>query len=417
MERIQPPRLYLGVAVDGDGEHGDPGSRAWRGLMPAPNAAHAAAVIPTGARVRASSYASRCDRLRLPARLCQPRRMRAAAAGCCLVECADSGDVVGDWCESEGMELNTNRFYDGGTFEAAERPEPADPDKHMRVCLERKVERPEGSHATAPLRELFTLGRRIAYQHHDYDTPFIVPTKPGWKSDLTSVPWFLTWVVPRSGMHLPAALVHDALIDAKPSGTVTEPGDASEDTGACEAREPYIGPYVSREEADRLFRDAMADLGTGTVRRWLAWTGVTLNTMNKGLPGTPRGGGYYRWAMRITLGVLLVLGMLATMDLFDAGGRALLPWMFGSFGTELLGGALGAVVFAGVAAVVWWRFWKAGAIAGLALALLLHVSVVLVFLSLLLAGMERLTVNRRARALGLPVPPPPPSPGRAAQLG
>jgi Protein of unknown function (DUF1353) len=311
------------------------------------------------------------------------------------------------------MELKGNRFCDGGTFDGAERPEPADPNKEIRVCLERKVERPEGSHATAPLTELFMLERRIAYRHHEYSTLFIVPTKPEWKSDLTSVPWFLTWVVPRSGMHLPAALLHDALIEAKPPATVIEPTEAGQITGGGETREPYMGPYVSREEADRLFRDAMADLGTGAVRRWLAWTGVTLNTMNKGLPGTPRGGGYYGWAVRITLGILLVLGVLATLDLFDAGGRAWLPWMFGSFGSELLGGALGAVVFTGVVALVWWRFWKAGAIAGLALALLLHVSVVLLLLSLLLACLERLTVNRRARALGLAVTPPPP--GHATQ--
>ena len=36
------------------------------------------------------------------------------------------------------------------------------------------------------------------------------------------------------------------------------------------------GHEVDRVQADRVFRDAMADTGTGLVRRWIVWAAVTL---------------------------------------------------------------------------------------------------------------------------------------------
>ncbi len=62
--------------------------------------------------------------------------------------------------------------------------------------------------------------------------------------------------MPRTGAHLPAALVHDALVGQRDDGAAS-----------------YVstqGHVVDRVEADRVFRDAMADTGTGVVRRWLA---------------------------------------------------------------------------------------------------------------------------------------------------
>ena len=34
----------------------------------------------------------------------------------------------------------------------------------------------------------------------------------GLPTDLTSVPWLFTWLVPKTGAHLPAALLHDGLV-------------------------------------------------------------------------------------------------------------------------------------------------------------------------------------------------------------
>jgi Protein of unknown function (DUF1353) len=335
----------------------------------------------------------------------------------------DLADGVGIWCQPEVMELNPKRFYDGGDFDGAG----PDPDKKLRVCLERRVERPKRSSATAPEKELFTLERRIAYHHHAYRQPFIVPADREFRTDLTSVPWLFTWIVPRSGMHLPAALVHDALVDAVPPPADSPPDTAAAHVVTAEAqtRDPYIGPYVPREEADRVFRDAMADLGTGATRRWLAWTGVALNTMFKRLPGsgTPGWGVYFMTAMLLTVIGIAILGVFATLDLFDLWGVHL--WWMGGWDDDWLGGALAghgfwpelgrgamaAVLIPVVASVFFWgRFWRAGVIAGVALALLLHVTVVMLVLSGLLLGVERATRDRRARALKLPVGPGPVSP-------
>ncbi len=79
---------------------------------------------------------------------------------------------------------------------------------------------------------------------------FAVPS--GDKTDLASVPTFLVWLVPRYGRHSLPALLHDHLQD------------------------PAAG--VSSEEADTIFRSAMASTDVPFVRRWLMWAGVSLRT-------------------------------------------------------------------------------------------------------------------------------------------
>src|SRR5690606_28010639 len=108
---------------------------------------------------------------------------------------------------------------------------------------------------------------------------------------------------PGLGTHLPAVLVHDALVVKPDEGKTHE------------------GPDVDREEADRILRDAMASLGTPLVRRWLMWTAVILATALTTI--TPR----WRWAPLVvgTLAVIGILGVLATVDLLDLA--SVLPWM------------------------------------------------------------------------------------------
>lgn len=91
------------------------------------------------------------------------------------------------------------------------------------------------------------------------DRPFIA--KKDFRNDLSSVPRPVSWVVPVVGAHLPASLLHDALVV----------GDGEPPT--------HDGPQVSREEADRIFRDAMRHSGTPRIRRWLVWAAVSLATM------------------------------------------------------------------------------------------------------------------------------------------
>lgn len=98
--------------------------------------------------------------------------------------------------------------------------------------------------------------RRIAYHDPVLDTVIVVPAQAAFRTDLTSVPRWFTWLVPKSGRHLPAALIHDGLV-----GEEGEAGDYLTDPAM----------RIDRIEADRIFRDGMRDTGTGVVRRWIAW--------------------------------------------------------------------------------------------------------------------------------------------------
>ncbi|MDQ3739198.1 MAG: DUF1353 domain-containing protein [Actinomycetota bacterium] len=207
--------------------------------------------------------------------------------------------------------------------------------------------------------ETFQIVRRFGFHDPGFEQPFIVPADiETFRSDLTSVPVLFTWLVPRTGNHLPAALLHDGLVY-----TPDEPAS-------------YIGPAVTREQADGIFRNAMADLGTGWVRRWLVWTAVILATALTEL--RPR----WRWVPVIvgTLVAVSILGVLATIDLLDV--CTVLPWMGErGFWREVAGGTVSALAIPLVLSLLWGRLFKAGIIACVALAFLLHVTVVLALLS------------------------------------
>jgi hypothetical protein len=199
--------------------------------------------------------------------------------------------------------------------------------------------------------ELFRLHRTVTYTATlDDGSPltFTVPppTDPDFVTDLTSVPQLLTWLVPKSGKHLPAALVHDGLVD---------------DTA------------IDRFDADRLFRDGMGDLDVGFIRRWIMWTAVSIETIRR------RGG---RLTLLRTFGSLfavVLLGVAATVNL--AVDRTVLPWMgarrgLDGFLVELGFGLAGAIVIPIVVGLVFWAPVRtAGIIAGVAIAVLFHAMV------------------------------------------
>jgi hypothetical protein len=199
----------------------------------------------------------------------------------------------------------------------------------------------------------FRILRPFGYRDPRYDEPFVVPADVAtFRTDLASIPWFFAWLVPGLGSHLPAVLLHDGLVVNPEEGKT------------------HVGPDVDREEADRILRDAMASLGTPVVRRWLMWTAVILATAMSAL--RPR----WRWAPLVVGTLLLVagLGVVATLDLLDVAD--VLPWMGDRpWLAEVAGGAVFALLVPLAVSVLWGRLWKAGAIAGVALALLLHVTV------------------------------------------
>lgn len=253
-----------------------------------------------------------------------------------------------------------HRFHDGGTA-----TEPPDLDADPRIVLERLT---EGG------AEQFRLERRLGYDDRELGE-LLVPADDDFRTDLTSVPWLFTWLVPKTGAHLPAALLHDGLV------------------GGADGAASYVstaGHVVTRDVADRVFRDAMADTGTGPVRRWLVWTAVATATIFVGSAAWSRAQAWaHRVAAATTIVLVALIGTLATVDLVDAGVE--LPWMGDRpWWSELAGGAAGAVAIPFLLGLTWGRFRVAGAVLGVLLALLLHVTVALLLLTGLYQAVERL---------------------------
>jgi hypothetical protein len=214
-------------------------------------------------------------------------------------------------------------------------------------------------------RELFRLHRTVTYTttlDDGREFAYTVPpaTDPDFVTDLASVPQLLTWLVPKSGRHLPAALVHDGMVD---------------------------DPSIDRFEADRLFRDGMGDLGVGRIRRWVMWTAVTLETLRR------QGSLLTRVRTFGSLIVVVLLGIAATVNL--AVDRTILPWMgsyegLDGFVVELALGLAGAVVIPIVIGLVLWAPVRAaGVVAGVAIAVLLHAMVLVGAVYGFYRGLER----------------------------
>lgn len=265
------------------------------------------------------------------------------------------------------------RFYDGGLPAAAGRPEvPPDRSRDPRIVLER--------HADDGL-ESFSLERRIGYLDRELGELLVPADTRLFRSDLTSVPALFTWLVPKTGAHLPAALLHDGLV-----------GGADDETVSYVSTEGHV---VDRVMADRVFRDAMADTGTGVVRRWIVWSAVTLATLllGRGVPWPRWTTWRYRVAVVGTLGLITWLGWCATADLFDVSWPLAVevPWMGDRpWWGELAGGLAVAVLLPVLLGLTWGRFAVAGVVCGVLLAVLLHVTVALLLISGTYVVLERL---------------------------
>ena len=151
------------------------------------------------------------------------------------------------------------------------------------------------------------------YWDPDLDLGIIVPDNVATNdTDLTSVPHYFAYLVGRSGPHLAAALVHDSLVTPPLS---------------------YVAPrFISRPEADIVFRRALAGLGIPLFRRWLMYAAVTAGTMlakhspdGEDDPDLVKPDWYARVILPFTVLAIAVIGTMATIDVLD--GRDLLPWM------------------------------------------------------------------------------------------
>jgi hypothetical protein len=187
--------------------------------------------------------------------------------------------------------------------------------------------------------ERFKLLERFRYDSVRTGASYVVPGEASFRTDLASVPFFLTWLVPKGGTHTPAALLHDGLIPGK------------------EEPQSYIGPPVTRREADTLFRDALGELGVPVIRRWLMFAGVSLPTIAER--------GKLRWlAIGAFVTILTALVAAQTLDLFDTEWFRL-PWMGDQwFVWELLIAFAVPIALTVVLLPLWWGWWRVGLAVG-----------------------------------------------------
>ena len=227
--------------------------------------------------------------------------------------------------------------------------------------------------------EIFHLETPIGYLDHQLGV-YLIPKNL--ETDLASVPQLFTWLVPKTGTHLPAAIVHDAF---------TPPPDHT-----------WFGPEIDQQNADRIFREAMGTLGTGWIRRWLVWTAVAFATETKSVPTRFKeshiAGIWTAFRLAMLFVVIPLLGIMATLDLFDVS--VILPWM-GDRPTsyELASGALFAVLIpVVVCALLFWRShlrWAA-LLLGIAIAALLHATLASLGLLLVYTALET-SIDARAK--------------------
>jgi len=261
---------------------------------------------------------------------------------------------------------------------------PADP---PRIVLERD---------TSSGREEFILDPPIHYEAsvpgHRGLVRIVVPRSGSrFRTDLTSVPSWFTWLVPKSGEHLPAALIHDGLVR-------DDQGERTYDTVPG-------GIEIDRIDADRIFRDAMFDTHVGRLRCYLVWAAASVTSLMLG----PRPSwtlpvrAYYWAAAFLTFGTILVLGYAATVNLADASSWPAfdVPWMVeGALPAELVTGLAGAVAIPLVLALLWGRYFPVAAIAGVAVAALFHVTLAVGAVAVVYQAAE--WVLRRAERLEPP---------------
>ncbi len=145
----------------------------------------------------------------------------------------------------------------------------------------------------------YKLEEQFRYQDPEFGTITIPADVDSFETDFGSVPWFATFITPADGPHLPAVLLHDALI-----------GDPDHPTYTTRDR-----VTIGRDAADRIFNDAMRDVGTPTIQRLVIWSAASLGSARE------------RSMTRFALWVLAVVGLAvaSTLDIIDVFN--VLPWL------------------------------------------------------------------------------------------
>lgn len=116
------------------------------------------------------------------------------------------------------------------------------------------------------------------------------------RTDLTSVPQALTWFVGRYGRHTPAALLHDALLHRAEQRALAD----------------GVSPLPGYEEADTIFREALACLKVPPLRRTTMWAAVSFGTRLRA--GGVATAGVMAWLAAFVLGTAALVAAAAARD-------------------------------------------------------------------------------------------------------
>lgn len=145
-------------------------------------------------------------------------------------------------------------------------PDPGDSSRWHRISSVDLRQQPETKPRTTEFEVLTEFGYTTSEPDGvDASGPFWRPATVeylvprGMTTDLASVPGFLWGIVASYGRQTLPAILHDGLCYA-----------------AALPDQPAEYRRSARRDADRVFLDALEHAGTGTVRRWLMWTGVRL---------------------------------------------------------------------------------------------------------------------------------------------
>jgi hypothetical protein len=138
-------------------------------------------------------------------------------------------------------------------------------------------------------------------------------------TDFASIPFFLTWLVPKDGTHTPAAVLHDALIGGRKG----------------EHYETSVPETVPDRHADYLFREAMRHSGVPWLRRWIMWAAVALRTLTVKITKDDATGietQSKRWVRIVIVGAVIgvwaVLSAMMALDVPDViRADRDLPWI------------------------------------------------------------------------------------------
>ncbi len=180
---------------------------------------------------------------------------------------------------------------------------------------------------------------------------FRSPRESGGKlveTDLASIPPFVRWFENSYGLHTPAAIIHDGLIQK------------TRDSGALQ----------SDALADFMFLQMMRSAGVPWLKRSIMWAAVSLRTRWK------RGISPAGLTKKVGIILWLILACSGIVSFVWSIGATVLEW-----GHPVPLGAMYAYWALGwiAAAVLWGRQWQAGLVAGLAALWLLPPAVLAAF--------------------------------------